>query len=193
MNFKKDSKYPMKLFVDNGLNFCWYSVKVGWDLQYLTSEEVSNFAIYYLEQHPNIVNKYISEIIFGIKNDEMETYLSDVLESLRLERIEKNSSIWNKEWRKWRYCIMKNIVQNSKNDAELLERIEEVYADFGYPEDMASFIYYVPVDEAAISLHNLNQNEARARLVQKVKDFILQEKIKIDQGIDTLPFKGIEY
>jgi hypothetical protein len=36
--------------------------------------------------------------------------------------------------------------ENSPHDESLLKEIAEIYADFGYPEDMRSCVYYMPPD-----------------------------------------------
>ena len=42
---------------------------------------------------------------------------------------------------------MSEMLKHIKNDEELLMKIEGVYADFGYPEDMKHLIYYMPLED----------------------------------------------
>ena len=46
------------------------------------------------------------------------------------------------------FCL-KNRYENSNE--ELLRAIELVYADFGYPEEMCNFIYYMPTNDKRAS------------------------------------------
>src|SRR3990167_763779 len=147
MNFEVESKYPINIFKDNDLEISWNTIKVGFDLNRLSPKEISKFAMQYLEMHSDLVNEYISELIFGIKKEDISTYIKKAFTSLGLKMPEKNTPEWNKEWYKWRYCIMSEMVKHIADDEELLECIEGVYADFGYPADMSSFIYYMPQEE----------------------------------------------
>jgi len=185
LNFFVEAKYPIQIFQDNDLECSWVTIKVGWDLKRLGISEISNFAILFLEKHPNLINEYISELIIGIKEYEVENILKKLFKSLMLDFPEKDSSLWNKEWRKWRYCILSEMVKHISDIEDLLIKVEGIYADFGYPEDMKHFIYYMPVDEEI----NQNHEIANIRLVKKIKDFLQEERIRIQMGCDYLPIK----
>lgn len=54
---------------------------------------------------------------------------------------------------------------------EYLEEIENIYADFEYPEEMESFVRYMPsTDGYNPSLHSLAENESR--LINNWKSYI---------------------
>ena len=68
--------------------------------------------------------------------------------------------------------ILEHLNQKITNYNNLLEQIEEVYALFDYPEDMNSFIYYMPsanyTENSEVSLINnfhLFLEKERARLL----------------------------
>ena len=63
-----------------------------------------------------------------------------------------------------------------KDIGRLLEQIDIIYADFGYPEDMEKFITYMPSNDEYNPLkHKLEDN--RYYLLSKLDDFI-NEKMK---------------
>jgi len=175
MNFSIKEKYPFQIFQENDLKCSWATIKVGWDLKYLDINEISNFAILFLEIHPNLCNEYISELIIGITEYDVTNILKKLFKSLKLEFPEYGSSLWNKEWRKWRYCIMNEIVKYASNTQDLLIKIESVYANFEYPEDMKPLIYYMPTDETT----ELNYEDNCIKLIKKIKNFLQEEKIHI--------------
>ena len=191
MNFTVESRYPLSIFNDNNVAIDWDTIKVGWDLQRITPDEISKFAVDYLEQHPSLVNEYVSELIFGVKDYEIGTYLQNVFKSLGMGTPEKNSIRWNIQWRKWRYCIMSEMVKNISNSADLLQAIEGVYADFGYPEDMNGFIYYIPIDQR-ITENTIDTLDGHEKLMKVLNTFLVDEKRKIDQNDGVLPFRGID-
>lgn len=185
-----NQKYSISIFPASGINCSWNTIKVGWDLAFIEFKEINKFALAYLEQHPNIVNEFISELILNVEPDKIDKNLKKIFNSLNMQMPERGSRYWNLEWRKWRYAILWTIKNNININKELLAAIAVVYANFGYPEDMNKFIYYLPSNE---DLSLLNDFEAETRLIELFNNFLAEEKIKIDQGVFDLPFRGIEY
>jgi len=190
MNFEIEVHYPIKIFSDNHISCSWATVKVGWDLKRLTTGEISAFAMDYAEQNQEFVNEHLSELALVVRSHEVNEHLNKILKALNLDIPEKNSSLWNKEWRKWRYCIMREMLKLIKDDEELLEKIEGVYADFGYPEDMKHLIYYMPLEEhEKKEYESLEPAQARKKLVEEVRQFLDKEKEIIEVESDVLPRK----
>ena len=107
---------------------------------------------------------YISEVFFGISNDEIGYYLDKIFDSLNISKLQKGNSKWNLEWRKWRYYILQKKIKNMKNDEGILMKTDEVCADFNYPQDMKSLIYYIPPNKKET---HTDPSHARADLVKK--------------------------
>lgn len=190
MDFNVEAKYSIEIFEKNDIDCTWDTIQVGYDLERLTLHEIEKFAIFYLESHPKIINEYISELICGIQEYEINNCLKNAFLSLGLKFPEKYSAIWNREWLKWRYCILSEMVKNIKNDEELIYKVEGLCADFGYPDDMKNLIYYMPADKVVMPLTPV---EARKKLIEKAKNFLAYEREKIDQGACILPSRGINY
>lgn len=183
MDFSVEAKYPIRIFQNNDLDYPWATIQVGWDLKCLDPDEIGKFAIYFLETHPNVINEYISELIFGVKNYEIEGILENIFKSLKLDFPIIESYLWNQEWRKWRYCIISETIENVSDVQKLLIKIEGIYADFCYPENMRSIIYYIPSEETG----NQGHEESCAHLVRKINNFFKEERERIDKGCDILP------
>jgi len=66
-----------------------------------------------------------------------------------------------------RYAILGSL--DSEGQA-LLDDIESVYADFGYPRDMEPFIYYMPSEG----------DSSTDDLVKRYREFIVSEKTRLD-------------
>ncbi len=67
-----------------------------------------------------------------------------------------------------RYAILASL---DSNGDELLADIEDVYADFGYPEDMNSFIYYMPAAE---------RDPSPEKLIKRFQAFLAEEKVRLN-------------
>lgn len=189
MEFFVESKYPLSIFTDNNLEVSWDTIWMGVLLNRLSAYEVNKFAMDFLDATTN-TNGWISELVFKIEDEKLKNQLEKILKLLKLNPPHPNHPRWNKEWIKWRYCIMSNMVKKIKNNEKLLEAIEGIYADFGYPEDMTSFIYYMPQNESIPT----SQDEARAKLVKNAKSFLQDQKKLIfsNPPIKTLPDRTID-
>ena len=66
-----------------------------------------------------------------------------------------------------RYAILASLDAEGQ---ELLDDVESVYADFGYPRDMEPFIYYMP-----------GEGDSSAEdLVKRYRAFLVSEKAKLN-------------
>lgn len=66
-----------------------------------------------------------------------------------------------------RYAILASLDSEGQ---ELLDDVESIYADFGYPRDMEPFIYYMPSEGCS----------SAADLVARFRNFLASEKARLD-------------
>ena len=66
-----------------------------------------------------------------------------------------------------RYAILASLDTEGQT---LLDDIESVYADFGYPRDMEPFIYYMPSEG----------DSSTDALVERYREFLVSEKTRLD-------------
>lgn len=60
---------------------------------------------------------------------------------------------------KWLYLVLAWLFENRGAVSDPLGMVEEIYSDFGYPREVASFVRYMPM--VGPDLGNREQNEAR--------------------------------
>ncbi|MBQ1450407.1 MAG: DUF2247 family protein [Eggerthellaceae bacterium] len=65
-----------------------------------------------------------------------------------------------------RYAILASLDSEGQ---ELLDDVESVYADFGYPHDMEPFIYYMPSEG----------DSSTDDLVKRYREFLVSEKVRL--------------
>lgn len=65
--------------------------------------------------------------------------------------------------------------KNKNSPEELLDGLSEVYADFGYPEDMEPFIHYMPSSDGYNPLL-YSKEENINRLVSLFEEFLQKKK-----------------
>lgn len=128
----------------------------------------------------------ISELILAKNGVDISVLLKNIFASLKLDYPDIYSLSWNREWRKWRYCILIRLIETVHDTEQLLIQVEQVCADLGYPVDMVSFIYYMPATE---DTEHLVPEQARIVLIKKLRQFIDEERLRIVNLIDYLPGK----
>lgn len=63
---------------------------------------------------------------------------------------------------RWRFLLLKWIYENRSSFANPLGAVEELYAEFDYPQDMESFVSFLPPSDGwDPTKHNALENEAR--------------------------------
>lgn len=159
--------YDLKIFDDINIEIDWYSLYYGVKNDILNVNTIVDYATRKVEQGKNSVEEL--DIL-------IETYNKAEL----IEQVEKiidfkamDAMIKGKE--KVRIAILANL-RKKKLDLEIFfQEIENVYADFGYPSDMESFISYMPAS-SELRL-NCSKIENQMDMLEKFDCFI-QNKIK---------------
>lgn len=70
----------------------------------------------------------------------------------------------------WLYLALAWIYANRASDPDPLERVAEVYADFGYPEQIASFVRYMPMQGPDLGSREANVERLFERWEQFVQE-----------------------
>jgi hypothetical protein len=58
----------------------------------------------------------------------------------------------------WLYLVLAWIYEHRASDTDPLQRVAEVYADFGYPEEIAAFVRYMPMVGPDLGSRSANEN-----------------------------------
>ncbi|HBX57751.1 DUF2247 family protein [Pseudomonas sp. UBA2684] len=122
---------PFKILIDLGL-MCWSVIFLGFRKGWVKRKDVFEYAVSLL------VSGNESEDVAVIAGGE---YLSDdELLSLVSKQIEKSDYVADLD--KWRLAFLLCIDGSDDCEQDKINRLQEVYADFGYPEDMVSCSVY---------------------------------------------------
>jgi hypothetical protein len=138
-------------FIKQRTNPSWREVKFGFDQQLIS---------------PQVAIDKATERLSGTgETSETEVELASRTESDSV--LELVSSLADAEGvsseedlrAKWLYLVLAWLFENRGSVADPLGMVEEVYSDFGYPREIASFVRYMPM--VGPDLGNREQNEAR--------------------------------
>lgn len=114
-----------------------------------------------------------------VLEEEMLGY-EQVLELAIIEEYEEISSVLNallgieppqeeKEIKgKWLYLLLADLYENRKDYENALAVVEELYADFDYPEEITNFVRYMPSEEAK----KLTEQANVERLISNWKKYL---------------------
>lgn len=115
----------------------WETLYVGWSNNWIGKEEIVEFALNEIE---HTRNEYVI-MIAGSSNDtseEVKNYLSQIIDK---EYCSKNESL---EIQKWLLGALIRLSNEKISEEKKILKLEEIYADFKYPKEMARCsMYYI--------------------------------------------------
>ncbi|MFR1807541.1 MAG: DUF2247 family protein [Pygmaiobacter massiliensis] len=162
--------YHLDVFDKYHVNITWHDIYLGLKKDFLNLEDVRDYALRCLESEANSCEE-INDLAW--KNDDKTFVFSCI------EKIIKNKGIVNDEESKskWQYCIIKSLRDSILNYQELSSKLDELYADFDYPEDMEEFISYMPIKDGYNPAKHSKEDNIQ-RIMNKI-DLFLDKKQKL--------------
>lgn len=150
----------------------WSCIYWGIQEQLIEPTNAIQYANKVIENNPDINTPEIIELLI-LEESENETTLPLVEKIIddKKELMDKRHD----SLRALRFVLLLELQKTTTNNQALLDAIEDIYADFDYPQDMESFISYMPVqdNEYDVSAHSSEENEQR--LIRNFNDFLISE------------------
>ncbi|WP_427108115.1 DUF2247 family protein [Lysinibacillus xylanilyticus] len=163
------------IFKQNKIRHDWTTLYVGLELNLIKHSDIMNYAVGFLINHPETSNQNIILLAWGGDDIDYKSLLKNILKESHINDFKLDSNVWQFEKRKWRFGILVYIrMKHLDNYGDLLNKVTEVYADFMYPEDMESFINYLPAKDGHDS-SQYSKDENVARLINLFNDFLNKE------------------
>ncbi|WP_330924938.1 DUF2247 family protein [Candidatus Sororendozoicomonas aggregata] len=139
---------------------CWSVIFFGFRKGWVSRKDLSGYALYLLN---NGSNDEGVALIASAENLEDEELLS--LISSQIETVDDALDI-----EKWRLANLIQISELNANEQMKVNRLQEVYANFGYPEDMASCSIY---------------SQDKVDPLVAMMEVIAQLRVKLDRQINS--------
>ncbi len=79
---------------------------------------------------------------------------------------------------RWRYALVYDALFCDEVSGQKLERLAEIYAFFGYPEEMSYFIYYMPQLNNSIDNDGIWESSGE-RILAKARRYLAEKKPKL--------------
>lgn len=136
-------------FVSNKTRLTWQELKYAIDRNFLPPGTAIEHALTLLSEDTN-ESSLIFELASLYHDEPVHTYLDELA---RLEPNQDADTI--KE--KWLYLILDWLFTKKDQYSDPFGLIEQIYADFDYPENIATFVRYMPMDGPDLGSIELNQ------------------------------------
>ena len=161
----------------SGIDYDWRTLYVGISVNLMECNELTIYALKVMENNEYKYDEFINELAWGIEDNLKGELLTKMVLKFNLDTLIPQSTSWELEIRKLRYAIL-NYLNSTIDDAnELLKKVEEVYADFNYPQEMEKFIAYMPVRDN-VATNSIEDNIKR--MINSLDNFIIEEKKELD-------------
>ena len=128
---------PIKILMCLGL-LCWATLFWGWKRGWVTRKDIIEYAVSLLVESKNEADENVALIASGESLDDREL----------LDLVSKQAKNADQETAmdKWRLAHLISLAESGATDQEKLDKLQELYAEFEYPEDMASCSIYAQDD-----------------------------------------------
>lgn len=146
MNYiMKDFNYN---YISQRVKLKWRDILYGIQKGYISPQDAIQHATNIVSKKEQYCNE-LFELACLSENELIYPYVNKLVafEDIQEEDITKD---------KWMYLILDWLYNNRDNFLDPLEVVEEIYADFDYPEKITSFVRYMPSNEPDLGSIELN-------------------------------------
>jgi len=131
----------LKDFKNRHINYDWKTIFVGVQENYFSKDVISDYALELMENGDE--SGIVSELAWGVSSEDLDKVMVEIKTNY-FPHLDEESTILLEENRKLRFVCLSEIKESCKEDNELLNKIAEFYGNHHYPEDMVSFVNYMP-------------------------------------------------
>ncbi|WP_446936013.1 DUF2247 family protein [Lysinibacillus fusiformis] len=123
------------------IKYDWKTIFVGVQENYFSKDVISDYAVELMVIGDESV--FVSELAWGVSMEDLDKVMLEI-KTKYFPQLDEESTILLEENRKLRFVCLSDIKERCKEENELLNKIAEFYGNHNYPEDMVSFVNYMP-------------------------------------------------
>ncbi|EGL19879.1 MULTISPECIES: DUF2247 family protein [unclassified Paenibacillus] len=154
-------------YVTNLINLTWSDLLFAVEQGYMSREAAVEHAINIVGKEKEKTHQKVLELAC-LTNEESNFWYIDEL----LNQIYEQDGSSSRD--KFLFLLLNWIFEHKELYLDPLEMVENIYADFNYPEKISEFVRYMPSKRTITSLVKLNT----AYLYNRWKEFLEQERVK---------------
>lgn len=160
-------------FIKERTHLTWREALFGIDNELLSPGAAVDFAADQLAMFDDAASELIT--LAGLSAEEPTR---DLVKQLADAEPQQDQEVMRN---KWLYLALAWIFEHRGSFPDPLRTVEEVYSDFGYPEAVASFVRYMPMEEPDLGSTEANER----RLYEKWKRYLEDSAPHNRQGFAT--------
>ena len=131
----------LKDLKNKNIKYDWKTIFVGVQENYFSNDIISEYAVELMEMGDE--SEFVSELAWGVSSKDLDKVMLGIKTNY-FPQLDEESPILMEENRKLRFVYLSEIKEKCKENNELLNKIAEFYGNHHYPEDMVSFVNYMP-------------------------------------------------
>jgi len=151
----------LKDLKNKNIKYDWKTIFVGVQENYFSKDVISDYAVELMEIGDE--SEFVSELAWGVSSEDLDKVMLEIKINYFSE-LDEESAILIEENRKLRFVCLSQIKEICKEDNELLNKIAEFYGNHHYPEDMVSFVNYLPQEVPSTKDDMVNRFEKFLKL-----------------------------
>ncbi|MEV4914292.1 DUF2247 family protein [Bacillus proteolyticus] len=143
------------------IKYDWKTIFVGIQENYFNKDVISDYAVELMDIGDE--SGFVSELAWGVTSEDLDKVMLEIKTNY-FPQLDEESSMLVEENRKLRFVFLSEIKERCKEDNELLNEIAEFYGNHHYPEDMVSFVNYMPQEVPTTKEDLINRFEKFLKL-----------------------------
>jgi len=158
------------LFVFEAVDVNWHDLFIAIENGYLSHQSAVDFARLNLSDDGEFDENALEIATLTPEKSLFSHSIHPYIEELAEKVTEENKQ---RTKQKLMYLVLKWVLENKTQFEDPLEVVETIYADFGYPAEIAHFVRYMPMTEPVLESLELNI----ARIYDKWSKFVKKQEI----------------
>ncbi|KXY37201.1 hypothetical protein AT269_27510 [Bacillus cereus] len=143
------------------IKYDWKTIFVGIQENYFNKDVISDYAVELMDIGDE--SGFVSELAWGVSSKDLDKVMLEIKTNY-FPQLDEESTMLVEENRKLRFVCLSEIKERCKEDNELLNEIAEFYGNHHYPEDMVSFVNYMPQEVPTTKEDLINRFEKFLKL-----------------------------
>ncbi|MBD8037381.1 DUF2247 family protein [Solibacillus sp. A46] len=141
-------------FKKRHIKYDWKTIFVGVHENYFSKDIISDYAVELMENGDE--SEFVSKLAWGVSSEDLKKVMLGIKDNY-FSQLDEKSAILKDESRKLRFVCLSKIKEECKEENELLNKIAEFYGNHHYPEEMVSFVNYMPQEVPTTKVDMVNR------------------------------------
>lgn len=149
-------------YITEKADISWQDIKFGLDNELVDPVSVIDL----IDKHADQINNSRDKLVDYLNINNIES-IKEIVDKMANRRLELSD---NEIRDKWLYITLAWIYDHRNEYSDPLQIVEEIYADFGYPDQIKKFVRYMPMEGPDLGDKEKNENRLFRRWEQYIEN-----------------------